>query len=56
MEAKMENGSRKFRGRTAIVNLLQQQAQSGQSIKAFCAGQGIVTDTMLLRKSRNFII
>jgi len=45
MEAKMENGSRKFRGRAAIVNLLHQQAQSGQSIKAFCAGQGIATGT-----------
>lgn len=41
MEEKKEKVARKFRGQAAIVNLLQEQSQSGQSIKSFCAAHGI---------------
>lgn len=41
MEEKKEKAVRKFRGQTAIVKLLQEQRQSGQSIKSFCAAHGI---------------
>ena len=36
---------RKFRGKTAIANLLQEQSRSGQSIKSFCADRGIAEGT-----------
>ncbi len=36
---------RKFRGKTAIVKLLQEQSRSGQNIKTFCAAQGIAEGT-----------
>ncbi len=45
MEEKKEKAARKFRGETAIVKLLQEQVQSGQSIKSFCAAHGIAEGT-----------
>lgn len=45
MEEKQEKGSRKFRGKVAILQLLAEQNQSGQSIKSFCAAHGIATGT-----------
>lgn len=42
MEAKRV---RKFRGKAAILQLLQEQAGSGQSIKTFCAAHDIATGT-----------
>lgn len=45
MEEKKEKAVRKFRGQTAIVKLLQEQSQSGQSIKSFCASHGIAEGT-----------
>jgi len=45
MEEKKEKSVRKFRGQTAIVKLLQEQSQSGQSIKSFCAIHGIAEGT-----------
>jgi hypothetical protein len=41
MQENQEKVVRKFRGKTAIVKLLQEQSRSGQNIKAFCAAQGI---------------
>ena len=38
-------GIRKFRGKAAILRILQEQAQSGQNIKSFCAAQGIAGGT-----------
>jgi hypothetical protein len=45
MEEKKEKAARKFRGEAAIVKLLQEQAQSSQSIKSFCAAHGIAEGT-----------
>jgi len=45
MEEKKEKVARKFRGEAVIVKLLQEQVQSGQSIKSFCAVQGIAEGT-----------
>jgi len=45
MEEKKEKAARKFRGEAAIVKLLQEQVQSGQSIKLFCAAHGIAEGT-----------
>jgi hypothetical protein len=45
MEEKKEKAVRKFRGQTAIIKLLQEQRQSGQSIKSFCAALGIAEGT-----------
>lgn len=45
MEELQEKASRKFRGKAAILKLLQQQVQSGQSIKSFCTGHGIAEGT-----------
>ena len=42
MEAKRV---RKFRGKAAILQLLQEQAGSRQSIKSFCASRGIAEGT-----------
>lgn len=42
MEAKRV---RKFRGKAAILQLLQEQAGSGQSIQSFCAAHDIATGT-----------
>lgn len=41
MEEKKEKTARKYRGKAAIVKLLQEQIQSGQNIKSFCAGRDI---------------
>jgi len=38
-------GTRKFRGKAAILKILQAQAQSGQNIKSFCCAQGIAGGT-----------
>ncbi|MES1250118.1 MAG: hypothetical protein ABUL46_05505, partial [Chitinophaga rupis] len=40
-----EKAVRKFRGKTAIVKLLQEQSRSGQNIKTFCAAHGIAEGT-----------
>ena len=45
MEEKKEKAARKLRGQTAIVKLLQEQSQSGQSIKSFCVAHGIAEGT-----------
>lgn len=45
MEEKQDKGSRTFRGKAAILQLLAEQIQSGQSIKSFCAIRGIATGT-----------
>ena len=45
MEEKKEKAARKFRGNAAIVKLLQEQIQSGQSIKSFCTAHGIAEGT-----------
>jgi hypothetical protein len=45
MEEKKEKVARKFRGQTAIVKLLQEQRQSGQSSKTFCTIHGIAEGT-----------
>lgn len=38
-------GTRKFRGKAAILRILQEQVQSGQNIKSFCASRGIAGGT-----------
>ena len=38
-------GSRKFRGKAAILRILQEQIQSGQNIKSYCAAHGIAGGT-----------
>jgi hypothetical protein len=45
MEEKQAKAVRKFRGKTVILQLLAEQAQSGQSIQSFCAVRGIATGT-----------
>jgi Transposase len=45
MEGKKEKAARKFRGQPAIVKILQEQMESGQSIKSFCAAHGITEGT-----------
>ena len=45
MEEKKEKAARKFRGNAAILQLLEEQAQSGQNIKSFCAAHGISNGT-----------
>ncbi len=45
MEEKKEKAVRKFRGETAILKLVQEQTQSGQSIKSFCIAHGIAEGT-----------
>jgi hypothetical protein len=45
IEEKKGKAARKFRGRTAIVKILQEQAESGQSIKSYCAARGIAEGT-----------
>lgn len=45
MEEKKEKAVRKFRGKAAILKLLQDQTQSGQSIKSFCNAQGVAEGT-----------
>jgi hypothetical protein len=52
MEEKKEKGARKYRGKAAIVKLLQEQIQSGQNIKCFCAGHGIAEGTFHNWKQR----
>ena len=52
MEEKKEKAVRKFRGEAAIIRLLQEQVQSGQSIKSFCAAQGIAEGTFHNWKQR----
>jgi hypothetical protein len=44
MEEK-KTSTRIFRGKAAILRLLQEQAQSGQNIKTFCVAQGIAGGT-----------
>jgi hypothetical protein len=45
MQENQEKAARKFRGKTAIVKLLEEQSRSGQNIKMFCAAQGIAEGT-----------
>lgn len=45
MEEKQEKTIRKFRGKAAILKLLQEQVQSNQSIKSFCAAHSIAEGT-----------
>jgi hypothetical protein len=45
MQESKEKVVRKFRGKTAIVRLLEEQSRSGQSIKSFCAANGIAEGT-----------
>jgi len=45
MEEKKEKVVRKYRGRAAIAKLLQEQVESGQDMKSFCAGRGIAEGT-----------
>jgi hypothetical protein len=45
MQENQEKVARKFRGKTAIVKLLQEQSRSGQNIKTFCAAHGIAEGT-----------
>jgi len=45
MEEKTEKAVRKFRGKAAILKLLQEQSQSGQSIKSFCTAHGVAEGT-----------
>lgn len=52
MEEKKEKAARKFRGEAAIVKLLQEQVQSGQSIKSFFAAHGIAEGTFHNWKQR----
>jgi len=53
MEEKKERTPRKFRGESAIIKLLQEQVQSGQSIKSFCAAHGIAEGTFHNWKHRH---
>ena len=41
MQENKEKVVRKYRGKTAIIKLLQEQSRSGQNIKTFYAAQGI---------------
>jgi hypothetical protein len=52
MEEKKEKAARKFRGEAAILKLLQEQVQCGQSIKSFCAAHGIAEGTFHNWKQR----
>jgi hypothetical protein len=45
MEDKKEKAARKFRGRPAVVKILQEYGESGQSVKSFCAARGIAEGT-----------
>jgi hypothetical protein len=45
MQESQEKVIRKFRGRAAIVKLLQEQSCSGQNIKSFCIAHGIAEGT-----------
>lgn len=45
MQENQEKVVRKFRGKTAIVKLLQEQGRSGHNIKTFCAAQGFAEGT-----------
>ena len=45
MQENQEKVVRKFRGKIAIVKLLQEQNRSGQNIKTFCAAHGIAEGT-----------
>ena len=45
MEETKEKAVRKYRTKAAILKLLQEQAQSGQSVKSFCAAHGIAGGT-----------
>lgn len=52
VEEKKEKAARKFRGKAAIVKLLQEQVQSGQSIKSYCTAHGIAEGTFHNWKQR----
>jgi hypothetical protein len=52
MDEKKEKIARKFRGKAAIVKLLQEHVQSGQNIKSFCALHGIAAGTFHNWKQR----
>ena len=41
METRKDRATRKFRGKAVIQQLLKEQAESGQSIKLFCAERGV---------------
>jgi len=43
-EGKARN-SRTFRGKTEILRILQEHAESGQNVKSYCAAQGIAGGT-----------
>lgn len=45
MEETKEKVVRKYRTKAAIQQLLQEQSQSGQSVKSFCAAHGIADGT-----------
>jgi hypothetical protein len=45
MEETKEKVARKYRTKAVILKLLQEQAQSGQSVKSFCAVNGIACGT-----------
>jgi transposase-like protein len=45
MEESKEQVVRKYRTKAAIQKLLQEQAQSGQNVKSFCAAHGIASGT-----------
>ena len=45
MEESKGKAVRKFRGKTAIMKILQHQADSGQNIKTYCASHGIAGGT-----------
>jgi hypothetical protein len=52
MEEKKAKAARKYRGKAAILKLLQEQIQSGQNIKSFCAEHGIAEGTFHNWKQR----
>lgn len=37
--------TRTFRGKTEILRILQEQTESGQNVKSYCAAQGIAGGT-----------
>jgi len=45
MQESQEKVVRKFRGKVAIVRLLEEQIRSGQSVKSFCATHDIAEGT-----------
>lgn len=45
MEENKEKAVRKYRSKGAILKLLQEQAQSGQNVKSFCAAHGLAGGT-----------